>query len=163
MKQALYISGLEEESIVDGPGVRFVVFTQGCTHNCPGCHNPATHALDSGGTLMPIDEIFDRIARNPIVSGVTFSGGDPMLQSEACASLATRCRYELGLGIWTYTGFVWEAVSHYALSKASDVVVDGPFVEALKSYELLFRGSANQRLIDVGKTLKTGAVCVLPD
>lgn len=154
------VSGLVAESIVDGPGIRYVVFAQGCVHNCKGCHNPATHALD-GGRLVEVDDIVSAIKKNPLLKGVTFSGGEPFLQAESFTELAKRC-HELGLDVICYTGYTFEKlVSSFAehpeweaLLKNIDTLIDGPFVEEKKSLMLLFRGSSNQRMLDVVGSLK---------
>ena len=108
-ERMLRVSGIVEESIVDGPGYRFTVFTQGCLHGCPGCHNPQTHPLD-GGTEVSADALFDRIARNPLLRGVTFSGGEPFLQAAALAPLAARIHAQTRLDVVTYTGYTYEAL-----------------------------------------------------
>ena len=148
------------DSIVDGPGLRFTVFTQGCPHRCPGCHNPDTHNLD-GGREISVQELAAKMAANPLTEGLTLSGGDPFLQGEDCATLA-RLAHERGLNVWTYTGYTYEALleggapGHMALLAETDVLVDGPFVRSLKSYAAKFRGSSNQRLIDVAKSRAAG-------
>ena len=154
------VSGMVAESIVDGPGIRYVVFAQGCVHNCKGCHNPATHALD-GGHLVEVDDIVSAIKKNPLLKGVTFSGGEPFLQAEAFTELAQKC-HELGLDVICYTGYTFEKlVSSFevhpeweALLKNIDTLIDGPFVEEKKSLMLLFRGSSNQRMLDMVSSLK---------
>lgn len=156
------IAGIEHDSIVDGPGLRVSVFTQGCTHGCPGCHNPESHALN-GGREMPVEEIIAQLGRSPLTTGVTLSGGDPMLQPEDCLAIA-KAAHEKGLNVWTYTGYTWEELwqeenpARLALVRESDVLVDGRFIEGLKSYAAYFRGSTNQRLIDVKRTLQTGSI-----
>lgn len=150
------LAGTVEESIVDGPGLRFTVFVQGCDHKCKGCHNPETWPFKKG-SLRSIESILKDIHSNPLNKAVTFSGGDPLYQSEACTELASILKEE-GYNIWVYTGFTWEEVKDDPLMKYTDVLVDGPFVESLKSYELRFRGSSNQRLIDVQESLKKGEV-----
>lgn len=155
------ISGIVEESVVDGPGIRFVIFTQGCVHNCEGCHNVDTHDIN-GGYEIDVDEIFEMIKRNPMLDGVTFSGGDPLLQVEALTGLAKKCR-EQGLSIYSYTGFEWEMLmrnkeKYLEFLKLNDVLVDGKFILEEKSLNLAFRGSRNQRLIDVQKTLESGTI-----
>lgn len=159
------ISGIVEESVVDGPGIRFVIFTQGCIHKCEGCHNEDTHDMN-GGYEIDTDEIFEKIKRNPMLDGVTFSGGDPLLQVESLVDLAKKCR-EHGLNIYTYTGFEWEMLmrnkeKYLAFLELNDVLVDGKFILEQRSLNLAFRGSDNQRLIDVQKTLDSGEV-VLKD
>ena len=158
----LRLSGIVEESIVDGEGIRFVVFTQGCPHHCPGCHNPQTHPFE-GGFLGDIPDLLRQMGENPLLQGLTISGGEPFCQAAECAALARIAR-ERGLNVWAYTGYTYERLlagevpDALALLEQVDVLVDGPFVEAEKSYAALFRGSANQRLIDVPKSLAAGAV-----
>ena len=150
------------DSIVDGPGLRLTVFTQGCPHRCPGCHNPETWD-PAGGREIPLEEMEALLAGNPILQGLTLSGGEPFLQAEDCAALA-RLAHERGLNVWTYTGYTYERLLEgelpgaLALLEQTDVLVDGPFQLSEKSYEALFRGSANQRLIDVKKSRAAGRV-----
>ncbi len=158
----LRIAGLVEESIVDGPGIRFVVFAQGCLNKCADCHNPDSHDPD-GGHLTTTGQIIASIRGNPILMGLTLSGGEPFLQAQPLAELARDVRSG-GLDVWTYTGFTFEdIISSHAekphwreLLEATDVLVDGPFDSRLRSMTLRFRGSANQRLIDVRKSLSAG-------
>lgn len=150
------IAGTVNDSIVDGPGLRFTVFTQGCNHKCPGCHNPHTHDLE-GGYLITIDEIIEQIKRNPLLDGLTISGGEPFLQSEALGELAKRVR-DMNLTVITYTGFVMEQLMQkkecQELIENTHILIDGPFIQEQKSLALLFRGSKNQRVIDVQKSLE---------
>ena len=154
------IAGTVNDSIVDGPGLRFTVFTQGCPHHCPGCHNPETHD-PRGGQEAQTQEIIERMGKNPLLSGLTLSGGEPLMQSAACLELA-RAAHAKGLNVWMYTGFVWENLlaegepARMALLQEVDVLVDGPFMKNQRSLELDFCGSANQRLIDVPASLRTG-------
>ena len=156
------IAGVVNDSIVDGPGLRFSVFTQGCSHHCPGCHNPETHDKN-GGHEEDTAELIAKMKKNPLLSGITLSGGDPMEQAAPCLELA-RAAHQNGLNVWTYTGYTWEELigendpDRMALLRETDVLVDGPFVLARRSLELDYRGSANQRLIDVPATLKSGQV-----
>lgn len=150
----LRLAGIAEDSIVDGPGLRLTLFTQGCPHHCPGCHNPETHALE-GGSLYAPDAILARYAENPLLAGVTFSGGEPFLQAGPLARLAAAIHARGGTVV-TYTGYVYEALAARAirdadvarLLDATDLLIDGPYVQALRSLELPFRGSSNQRLLD---------------
>lgn len=152
-KSLLRISSLVPESIVDGPGIRYVVFVQGCPHHCQGCHNPETHDF-TGGRDVRVEDILQEIQDNPLLSGVTFSGGEPFCQAEGLASLATGV-HSLGLDIMVYTGYTLEQLSRKtlkepgvaALLKQTDTLVDGPFVLAQRDLTLAFRGSRNQRLI----------------
>lgn len=158
----LRVSGLISESIVDGPGIRFVIFSQGCVHHCKGCHNPSTFALD-GGTIVNVDEIIGEIKKNPLLKGVTFSGGEPFLQAEAFTKIAKKC-HEIGLDVLSYTGYTFEKlISSFdeypqwrGLLENIDILIDGPFIEEKKSLMLLFRGSSNQRILDVKASLKEG-------
>jgi len=155
---------LQRNSIVDGEGIRAVIWTQGCIHNCFGCHNPETHDMN-GGVLVDIEELKKDIKTLSEESGVTFSGGDPFCQVLACYELA-KCCHECGLNVWCYTGYTFEKLLEKAefdndimnfLSEI-DVLIDGPFIMAKKSYDVKFRGSKNQRVIDVKKSLKQGKV-----
>ena len=156
------IAGVEPESIVDGPGYRLAVFTQGCPHGCPECHNPATHDVN-GGRLTDTQEIIAQLGRNPLVRGVTLSGGEPMLQAQALCEIAQAAR-EKGLSVWCYTGFTLEALlaenraDRMRLLSLCDVLVDGPFIAAQRSLDLLYCGSKNQRLIDLPATLAAGEI-----
>ncbi len=151
----LRIAGIEEESIVDGPGIRFVVFTQGCNHNCIGCHNPETHSFD-GGELVDINHIIDKIKENPLLDGITLSGGEPFLQAFECGTLARKVK-ALGLNVVTYTGYTFEEIlkkdDYRNLLLQTDILIDGKFDISKKSMLLQFRGSTNQRIIDVKKYL----------
>lgn len=160
--ERMRIASTMSDSIVDGPGLRFTVFTQGCPHNCPGCHNPETHD-PAGGHEVTVEELAEKIGKNPLTDGLTLSGGDPFLQAEECAKLAALAHGQ-GKNVWTYTGYTWEILTAAgrpdwdALLAETDVLVDGPFVAAQKSYDALFRGSTNQRLIDMAATRAAGRV-----
>ena len=151
------LSGVTGDSIVDGPGLRLTIFTQGCLHHCPGCHNPQTHDPE-GGSWADTEDILAAAAENPLLDGITLSGGDPFFQPVPCLALAEGA-HKIGLNVWTYTGYTWEALweenapEKIALLKETDVLVDGPFLLAERSLELRFCGSRNQRLIDVKKSL----------
>lgn len=155
---------IQIDSIVDGEGVRAVIWFQGCIHDCPGCHNPETHDIKKG-VVRKIDTIKKKIEKLEYQSGVTFSGGDPMLQPYALMEMA-KCVKENGMNVWCYTGYRYEELMEMAKKdkiyldalKYIDVLVDGRFVMALKSFEAKFRGSSNQRIIDVQKSLKSGKV-----
>ncbi|MFT3951267.1 MAG: anaerobic ribonucleoside-triphosphate reductase activating protein [Oscillospiraceae bacterium] len=159
------LAGTVGESIVDGPGIRFTVFVQGCPHGCPGCHNPHTHDFASGEDADTA-ALLEKIKANPLLDGVTFSGGEPFCQAKALYSLAEAIKAETALDLMIYTGYTYEFIRSNAteencwmkLFSIADCVVDGKFEEAQKSYLLQFRGSANQRAIDVKKTLSTGIV-----
>ncbi len=156
------IAGTVNDSIVDGPGYRYTVFTQGCPHHCPGCHNPESHDF-AGGRVVDTEVILKQVRENPILDGVTLSGGEPFCQPEACLELA-RAAHALHLNVWCYTGYTYEMLlkeadpARLALLSEVDVLVDGPFILAQKSLELKFCGSRNQRLIDLKKTRETGVV-----
>ena len=154
------IANTVNDSIVDGRGLRYAVFTQGCPHHCPGCHNPDTHD-PAGGREASLEELIAGLDRNPLAEGLTLSGGEPFAQAADCAALA-RLAHQRGRTVWTYTGYTFEALLRKddpdwnALLRETDVLVDGPFLEKEKSYELHFRGSRNQRLIDVPASLRAG-------
>lgn len=158
----IQISGTVNDSIVDGPGLRFAVFTQGCPHGCKGCHNPQSHAYD-GGREEDTDALIALMKKNPLLDGLTLSGGEPFEQASACSVLA-RAAHELGLNVWTYTGYTYEELNgsfgedYGALLQATDVLIDGRFIQEQKSLELTFCGSRNQRLIDMKKTREQGQV-----
>ena len=154
------IAGIVQDSIVDGPGFRFALFTQGSSHNCEGCHNPQTHDFN-GGTEMTVDEIVKKLLSNPLTDGITFSGGEPFEQASDCAEIAKIAR-ENGLNVWAYTGYTFEQLLEKSktdsgiarLLELTDVLVDGPFVISEKSYDVSWRGSKNQRLINVPESLR---------
>lgn len=152
------LSGIVPESFVDGEGVRYTIFTQGCIHNCLGCHNPSTHALKDN-ILMEADDIIADIKKQSMIDGITLSGGEPFLQAEACTYLAEET-HKLNLNVWCFTGYTFEYLIQHEkylnLLKNVDVLVDGKFELKNKSLELPFRGSTNQRLIDVKQSLKDG-------
>ena len=156
--------GTVADSIVDGPGLRYAVFVQGCSHHCPGCHNPESHD-PAGGELRAIDDVMDEITANGLITGVTLTGGDPFDQAAPSAELARRVK-AAGYDLWTYTGYRYEDLVERAKGDAnvrtlldlSDVLVDGPFVESQKSLLLAWRGSANQRVIDLTATRRAGYI-----
>ena len=158
----LRIAGIEPESIVDGPGYRFAIFVQGCPHHCPECHNPETHDFD-GGRLVDTDEILPLLGKNPLVRGLTLSGGEPMLKAEPLLLLAKAAKAR-GMNVWCYTGFTYEQLmetgdaAQKALLDVIDVLVDGPYVAAQRSLDLCFCGSRNQRLVDLNKTRAAGEI-----
>ena len=157
------IAGMIQDSIVDGPGFRFTLFTQGCPHRCEGCHNPETHD-PNGGSEMGTEEIIKKLLSNPLTDGITFSGGEPFEQAGDCAVIARAAR-DNGLNVWAYSGYTFEELLKKAenqpevleLLKLTDVLVDGRFVLAQRSLSLKWRGSANQRILDVPKSLEAGA------
>ncbi|MEL7624586.1 MAG: anaerobic ribonucleoside-triphosphate reductase activating protein [Clostridiales bacterium] len=164
------IAGILHESVVDGPGVRFVVFGQGCPHHCPGCHNPETWTRE-GGEERTVRELLREIHKAPgWVKGITLSGGEPFLQAREMAELAARV-HQQGLNVVTYTGYTYEKLQEMAgedesiarLLAETDILVDGPFIEAQKDIGLRFRGSANQRVIDMKASRQEGKVVLLPE
>ena len=160
---SIRIAGTVSDSITDGPGIRFTLFVQGCPHHCPGCHNPQTHDFN-GGRDAEEDELIAAINKNPLLSGLTLSGGEPMCQARALAHFVERVRKECPRikEVACYTGFTFEellegkADGAMELLKQLDTLVDGRFVQALRSWEIRFAGSSNQRVIDVPASLKAG-------
>lgn len=159
------IAGLVQDSIVDGPGLRFTVFTQGCPHHCEGCHNPETHD-PAGGNETTAEEVVRQLLSNPLTDGVTLSGGEPFLQAEDCACVAEAAK-KAGLNVWAYSGWTFEELAAMAdpavrqLLMLTDVLVDGRFVLPERSLNLKWRGSKNQRLVDVQKSLVEGHAVLL--
>lgn len=149
-----------EDTTVDGPGFRTSIYCAGCPNHCPGCHNPQSWNIENG-RKMTIEEIMKPIEA-AMFSDVTFSGGDPMYQAEAFTELARTIKSRTGKNIWCYTGFLFEDIlsdkTKRALLQYIDVLVDGPFIETLKDESLPFRGSSNQRIIDVQLSLKSNNV-----
>ena len=155
----LDVSGIVSDSIVDGPGIRTTIFSQGCPHHCPGCHNPETWAFGIG-TKLPVEALVEIVRSNPLCRGVTFSGGDPFAQPEAFAKLAGLLK-EAGYEVASYSGYTFEELlagsqAQKQLLAAIDVLIDGPFLLAEKSLEVPFRGSRNQRILDVKASLEAG-------
>jgi len=146
---------IQEDTVVDGPGFRTSIYAAGCVHECPGCHNPDSWNMDHG-EWMDINEVMEVIKRN-LFSNVTFSGGDPLCQIEGFTILAERIKKETNKTIWCYTGFRYEKILQSeklaGILPYIDVLVDGRFVEARKALDLPFRGSRNQRVIDVAQSL----------
>lgn len=158
----LRLAGVIRESVVDGPGWRFVVFSQGCPHHCEGCHNPQTHDPD-GGYESTVENIINEVKKDPLLKGVTLSGGDPFVQAENFSVLANEV-HKLGLDVITYTGYTIEQLMSGMdknegwrhLLEETDILVDGKFVLAKKSLNCKFRGSTNQRVIDPKKSIEQG-------
>ncbi len=155
----LNLSGIISDSIVDGPGIRTTVFSQGCPHHCPGCHNPETWAFGCG-TDIAEEAVADIVQSNPLCRGVTFSGGEPFAQAEAFAKLGKLLK-EKGYEVASYSGYTFEELlqgpeEQRTLLNTIDVLIDGPFILAQKSLETVFRGSRNQRILDVPKSLAAG-------
>lgn len=155
--QLLRISGIERESIVDGDGIRYVIFTQGCPHHCPGCHNPQTHSFDAGKLISVNELLADISKRKDYIDGITLSGGEPFCQSDQCSVIAEQAR-KMGLTVWCYTGYLFEELygRNDRLLNHIDILVDGPFIQQKRSLALQFRGSTNQRLIDIPASLEAG-------
>ena len=155
----LELSGIVEDSIVDGPGIRLCVFCQGCPHHCPGCHNPETWPF-SGGTPMEEERIVEIAQSNPLCRGVTFSGGEPFAQPRGFARLA-RLLKAAGYEVASYSGYTFEALlsgteAQRELLEAIDVLIDGQYLQSQRSLELAFRGSRNQRILNVPESLAAG-------
>ena len=163
------LAGIVKESVVDGPGIRMVVFVQGCRHHCPGCHNENTQD-PAGGYESTVDEVIAQLPTNSLISGVTFSGGEPFLQAGALAEIGRAAR-QRGLSIFTYTGFVFESLlaqssndeAIAALLSVTDVLIDGPFILEQRDISLAYRGSSNQRLLDLPASLRQGKPAELTD
>lgn len=168
MKKAdsIRLAGIVRESIVDGPGIRFTVFCQGCPHACEGCHNPETHDF-AGGKDISIERLLEEIDKDKLLAGVTFSGGEPFCQAEAFACLGRGVK-EIGLNITVFSGYTLEELQDMAVQRAdvrellelTDILIDGPFINELRDLTLQFRGSSNQRVIDMNETRKTGELAI---
>ncbi len=158
------VFGTAQDSIVDGPGLRYALFVQGCSHHCEGCHNAKSWPVE-GGTEMTLGEVLAQIHGNGLVRSVTLSGGEPFEQPEPLAVLAAQLKGE-GYNLWSYSGYTFEQLQEMAVARPAvrellaqlDVLVDGPFRKDQKSLGLLYRGSANQRLVDMPATLSAGEV-----
>lgn len=162
MKDTIRIAGVVRESIVDGPGLRFAVFTQGCGHHCPECQNPETWDF-SGGYECEIDKIMNAIEENPLLDGITMSGGDPLYQPEASYELCRRVK-EKGLNVVVFTGYTYEELMELKekdpwvgkLLEVTDILIDGRYEKDKRDLTLLFRGSRNQRVIDMKRSGEEG-------
>jgi len=159
MNHELKYLSIAEGTSVDGPGLRTSIYFAGCNHHCEGCHNPQSWDINNGKPVT-IDELLAVIRYNEFP--VTFTGGDPFFQVEGVTHLALRIKQELNYNIWCYTGYLWEQLLNHPefmpLLHTIDVLVDGPFILAQRDLSLLFRGSRNQRIIDVQQSLKTKAI-----
>lgn len=159
---SLRLAGIIRESITDGPGIRFTVFAQGCPHGCLQCHNPQTWDFD-GGTDVEVDKIAKKVMENPMIKGVTFSGGEPFCQAEGFLELAKVLK-EKGIDIVIFTGYLYEELmasddkNIHELLKEAWLVIDGPFDNDKKDLSLKFRGSSNQRIIDSAASIKAGKI-----
>ena len=152
-------AGIVNDSIVDGPGLRLTVFAQGCPHHCPGCHNPQSHSFE-GGEVRDTETILEMVEENILLDGLTLSGGEPFAQAEACAELA-KGAHKVGLNVWCYSGYTFETLLNGApawrtLLENIDILVDGPFILAQRTLDARFRGSSNQRILDVRAALAAG-------
>ena len=160
IQQTINIAGIMEDSIVDGPGLRTAIFAQGCPRRCEGCHNPESWAFGTG-TDMTVQDLFWRVKKNPLVRGVTFSGGEPFSQAEPFTELAKLLKAN-GYEVASYTGYTFEELlengtpAQKQLLAALDILVDGEFVLAQRNLDLRFRGSENQRILDVPQSLAQG-------
>jgi anaerobic ribonucleoside-triphosphate reductase activating protein len=166
------LAGIVRDSIVDGPGLRYAIFVQGCFNKCEGCHNPQTHD-PKGGYAANTDKLYEEFVSNPMYQGITFSGGEPFLQSDALADLAIRIKKNnKDKDIICYTGYTFEylkdmidknrVLSYMRLLYNIDYLIDGPFKKNLASLDCKWRGSTNQRIIDVKQTITSGNI-VLAD
>ncbi|KZL90012.1 anaerobic ribonucleoside-triphosphate reductase activating protein [Clostridium magnum] len=167
MNKQVRLSGIAFESLVNGPGLRRVIFAQGCIHNCKGCFNPDTHDMQ-GGQMMDMDKIIDDVKSNPMIRGITFSGGDCLEQADKFAYMAKKFK-ELGLNIWCYTGYTYEyilenedkRIGWSELLDNIDVLIDGRFEENKRDISLRYKGSSNQRIIDVKESLKNDRIVII--
>ena len=164
------ISGINFESVVDGEGVRIVVFVSGCLHNCKGCHNPTSHSFEAGRPFTEElqDEIIDYINKTPFISGATISGGDPMYSAKAVAAFVRRLKTEVkDISLWIYSGFRYENILQNSemleLLKLCDVLVDGEFILEQRDMTLSYKGSRNQRIIDIQKSLTQKEIILWED
>jgi anaerobic ribonucleoside-triphosphate reductase activating protein len=151
-----------QDSTVDGPGLRIVIWTQGCFHNCEGCHNPATHD-PNGGIAENVENIIGFINNSKLQRGITLSGGEPFLQARQLMPIVDAA-IEKGMNVWIYSGYTYEQLmeddTKKALLEKADILVDGPFVLALKDTRLAFKGSKNQRIIDVKASKEAGKAVI---
>ena len=162
MEQKIRIADIVNESVVDGKGIRMTVFTQGCKHNCKGCHNPQTHDLN-GGEIVDLKFILDEADKDPLLDGVTLSGGEPFLQPKPLAVLCDEL-HKRKLNVWCYSGYTYEQLKELSetdggvkeLLEKIDVLVDGRYSEKERDLTLKFRGSRNQRILDMQKTRELG-------
>lgn len=167
MGKSVRLAGIAYESLVNGPGIRRVFFSQGCNHNCKGCFNQETHDFN-GGEERDMDELIQEVKDNPMIKGITFSGGDPFERAKEFAYMAKEFKKQ-GLNIWSYTGYTFEYIAENFNEKPEwrefmkyiDILVDGKFEEELKKEGLRFKGSSNQRIIDVQESLNTGVISII--
>ena len=160
--ETIRIAGIIRESIVDGPGIRFVIFCQGCPHGCEGCHNPDSHDFN-GGYDCSIEKIIEAIDKNPLLKGVTFSGGEPMCKPSEFACIAREVK-KRNLDVTCFTGYTYERLVEMEddnineLLSLTDLLIDGPYVKEKRDLTLKFRGSQNQRIIDMNKSREAGVI-----
>ncbi len=158
------LAGITKESIVDGKGIRYVLFTQGCPHACKGCHNPESWSLD-GGYEKDVYEIFEEFKINPLLKGITFSGGEPFLQPKPLLELSKLC-HSINKDVLIYSGYTYEELKEMenedvtALLEEGDILIDGRYEDELKNLELLFKGSENQRIIDLKESKRLCAAVI---
>lgn len=156
-------AGMVDNSVVDGKGIRITVFFQGCPRSCEGCHNPALQPVEGGEEISEealVDLLLSKLT--PLHSGITFSGGEPLMQADALFKVVEMVRKKKpDLDIWVYTGYTFEQIKDLPVMKVIDVLVDGPFVLAKRDISLPFRGSSNQRIIDVPGSLRSDVVVEL--
>lgn len=160
MAEKIRLAGIAQNSLVNGIGLRKVFFSQGCSHACKNCFNPSTWSFE-GGEMVDIDELVKQVNDEYFLDGVTFSGGDPFQQADKFAIFAKKLK-EFHINIWCYTGYTWEKLLELSktnndvadLINCCDVIVDGPFIQEKHDPNLLFRGSSNQRIIDVTQSIK---------
>jgi anaerobic ribonucleoside-triphosphate reductase activating protein len=162
------LSGITAESLVDGPGLRYVIFTQGCPHCCPHCHNPQSWDVN-GGKEFSVKQIIRLLKQQKKTKrGITFSGGEPFLQASELAQVALAA-HQKGWDVVTYTGFTYEQLLEdnsdgvKSLLAATDILIDGKYIHELHSVKLQFRGSENQRIIDVAKTREKGEIVLFKE
>jgi anaerobic ribonucleoside-triphosphate reductase activating protein len=156
------LHGIVKESITDGPGIRLTIFTQGCPHQCDGCHNPTSHSF-TDGFVRQTAQLLQEIMANPLLDGISLSGGEPFMQAAECAELAAGAQ-AAGLHVMAFTGYTWEELLEQAPNrigwqdflKRIDILIDGRFEKNQRSLDLRFRGSRNQRAIDVPASLRQG-------
>ena len=165
MSENIRLAGIVGDSITDGVGLRMTIFTQGCPHKCKGCHNPETHDFNGGYEITPTD-LIDKIDSSHIITGVTFSGGEPMCQAKALLPVAQHIK-KRGLHLAIYSGFTYEQLLTMGddvmnLLKLTDVLVDGKFDITKKSMDLKFMGSTNQRPINIQESLKQNKIILAP-
>ena len=168
MSDKIRLAGIAQNSLVNGPGLRKVFFSQGCTHHCKNCFNPSTWSFE-GGKLVEIDYLVAQVKDEYFLDGATFSGGDPFEQADKFGILAKRLK-DNNINIWCYTGYTWSQLLDRAktdkntkdLLELCDVIVDGQFVESLHRDDLVFRGSSNQQIIDVKASLEQNKIVLFP-